>query len=95
MSGEPIGTVELDDEEAQVSVRGGEISVRFSSRWDEENPCTVHLDADQAIQLAELITKAARLAPAIAEAADHRRRIVMDADAEYERAVADVIGGAP
>lgn len=49
---------------------------------------------DECAKVAELITKAARIAPIIQVAQDTCRRIVMDAEADYERIVADAIGGA-
>lgn len=93
MSGEPVGTIELDDCTVQVAVADdAEISIQISPRYDEE-PSSVYLAEDDAAQLAELITKAVRLAPEINAARNDRRRRVMAAEADYEGFVADLIGG--
>ncbi|MGV0738190.1 hypothetical protein ABQF35_14485 [Mycobacterium syngnathidarum] len=95
MSGEPIGTVELDYGSVRVLIAAdAEISIDFSSRYEDEGSSSVYLTADEAAQLAELITSAVRLAPTIHAARNECRRIVMDAEAAYERTVADAIGGA-
>lgn len=94
MSGEPVGTVELDDGTVRVAIADdAEISVDFSSRYEEEDSNSVYLTADEAAQLAELITKAVRLAPTIHTARNDCRRRVMAAESEYEGFVADLIGG--
>ncbi|MDM2446194.1 hypothetical protein PP556_14365 [Mycobacteroides abscessus] len=94
-AGETIGTVELDDCTVRVAVfKDAEVSIEVSPRYDEDPSSSVYLAEDEATQLAELITKAVRLAPVIEEAADKRRRIETDAEAEYARIVADAIGGA-
>lgn len=96
MSGEPIGTVELAhcQDVVRVMVYGGEVSVQFSTSDGRQLPGGSYLTVDECAKVAELITKAARIAPIIQVAQDTCRRIVMDAEADYERIVADAIGGA-
>lgn len=95
MSGEPIGTVELDYGTVRVAIADdAEISIDFSSRYEEEGSNSFYLTTDEAAQLAELITKAVRLAPTIHAARNDCRRRVMAAEAEYEGFVADLIGDA-
>ncbi|MDV7192558.1 MULTISPECIES: hypothetical protein [Mycolicibacterium] len=94
MSGELIGTVELDYGTARVAVSDdAEISIDFSTRFEEEGSTSVYLTTDEAVRLAELITKAVRLAPEISSARNDCRRRVTAAEAEYEGFVADLIGG--
>ena len=94
MSGEPIGTVTLEHcgDLVRVMVHGGAVSLQICDSQYRPLSGGVYLNESESTQIVELITKAAQLAPAVQAAADECRSVVLDAEAQYERAVADMTG---
>ncbi|OMB79230.1 hypothetical protein [Mycolicibacterium conceptionense] len=98
MSGELIGEVQLSTGgfvRVSVSPVTGELYVRPLTRDHRYRDCHgLDLAAVDANAVAQLVLRAAALAPSIKAAHEVRQRAVQTAEATYERIVANAIGRA-
>lgn len=95
MSGEPIGEVELECGAVAKVGAAGVVDLWFSTRDGRHLERTaVALTAAEITKLVALLQLGSHVAPAIARAQETCRTTVMAAEAQYERFVAELIGGA-